>query len=164
MWCKTCNKIVYDKVCPTCGNVAQEDIPTEVFWCDHCNVPLIKEVVDVDKDSCPLCGGKTKYLCTDLRPVFPEERLLIELLIGTPFAWLGKAVWANNNRYYINGKVKVISNSEFANADVHEVIGQLAECKEKNNYDYFYSNIETFNKANSSRYTLLQANIKNPRK
>lgn len=36
MWCKTCNKIVYDKVCPTCGNVTQEDIPTEVYWCEYC--------------------------------------------------------------------------------------------------------------------------------
>ena len=45
MWCKTCNKIVYDKVCPTCGGIAQEDVPTEVFWCEHCNVPIIKEVL-----------------------------------------------------------------------------------------------------------------------
>ena len=42
-----------------------------------------------------------KYLSADLRPVFPEERLLLELLLGEkPFAYVEKSVWAANSRYY----------------------------------------------------------------
>ena len=124
MWCKTCNKIIYDDICPTCGGTAQEDIPTEIYWCEDCNVPIIKEVSDIDKNVCPLCGATTKYMCADLRPVFPEERLLIEILLGNPLEWINKSVWANNNRYYINGKVKAISNSVFAQADIEKIISQ----------------------------------------
>jgi phosphoadenosine phosphosulfate reductase len=156
MWCKTCNKIVYDKVCPTCGGIAQEDVPTEVFWCEHCNVPIIKEASDIDKDVCPLCGAKTKYMCADLRPVFPEERLLIEILLGNPLEWVNQSVWANNNRYYVNGKAKAISNNVFAHADIEKIISQLAEFKDKNNYSFFDANIEVFCKANKIRYDYIK--------
>ena len=144
MWCKTCNKIIYDDICPTCGGIAQEDIPTEVYWCEDCNVPIIKEVSDIDKDVCPLCGATTKYMCADLRPVFPEERLLIEILLGSPLEWVNQSVWANNNRYYVNGKVKSISNSVFAHADIDKIVSQLEEFKGKNSYSYFNANIEVF--------------------
>ena len=46
-----------------------------------------------------------KYLTTDIRPVFPEERLLMEVLLGKePNEYLEKSVWAINSRYYIDGK------------------------------------------------------------
>lgn len=156
MWCKTCNKIIYDDICPTCGGIAQEDIPTEVYWCEDCNVPIIKEVSDIDKDVCPLCGATTKYMCADLRPVFPEERLLIEILLGSPLEWVNQSVWANNNRYYVNGKVKSISNSVFAHADIDKIVSQLEEFKGKNSYSYFNANIEVFCKANKTRYAYIK--------
>ena len=34
----------------------------------QCNVPIYEE-------SCPLCGEKGKYIATDIRPVFPEEKI-----------------------------------------------------------------------------------------
>ena len=155
MWCKTCNKIVYDEICPSCGEYAQEDIPTEVYWCSHCNVPIIKEATDVDK-TCPLCGKEVSYLCADLRPVFPEERLLIEILLDKPLCWLDKSVWANNNRYYIDGKVKVISNTLFANADIEKIQSQLQQTRPQNNYEAFNQFIERFNKANYTRYCYIK--------
>lgn len=155
MWCKTCNKIVYDKICPSCGDSAQEDIPTEVYWCSHCNIPIIKEASDIDK-TCPLCGEEVKYLCSDLRPVFPEERLLIEVLLDKPLSWLDKSVWANNNRYYIDGKAKVISNAVFANADIEKIQNQLEQFRSRNNYEYFNEIIERFNKAIKAGIVILK--------
>ncbi|MEG0688593.1 MAG: phosphoadenosine phosphosulfate reductase, partial [Hungatella sp.] len=76
MWCKTCNIETNEKICPVCSTVTDEDIPVEIHWCSHCNIPVIKESNQVDKNVCPLCGEKLRYLATDLRPVFPEERLL----------------------------------------------------------------------------------------
>jgi phosphoadenosine phosphosulfate reductase len=55
------------------------EIPLEIFWCAHCRVPVIKYANALDKDICPACGGAISYLCADLRPVFPEERLLFDI-------------------------------------------------------------------------------------
>ena len=81
-----------------------EDIPYELYWCPHCKVPLIKAVNSVDKEYCPLCGNNTEYMAQDIRPVFPEERLLLEILLDKPLAFIEKNVWASNNRYYIDGE------------------------------------------------------------
>ena len=79
MWCKTCNREVSNEICEICGNKSQEDIPVQIQWCSHCKTPIIRALNDIDINVCPLCKGTTKYLTTDIRPVFPEERLLFEL-------------------------------------------------------------------------------------
>ena len=55
---------------------------TTLYWCKQCNVPIYEE-------SCPLCGEKGKYIATDIRPVFPEEKMLLAILLGH----------VNENRY-----------------------------------------------------------------
>ena len=80
MWCKTCNIETNATVCPICGETTVEDLPIEIRWCEHCKTPIINEQNQISKE-CPLCGGTTKYISTDLRPVFPEERLLLEVLL-----------------------------------------------------------------------------------
>ena len=105
MWCKSCNIETNDTVCPICGSITVEDIPTEVYWCKHCSTPIIQEETQADKGLCPICGRPTKYLTTDIRPVFPEERLLLEILLGKkPHEYSEASVWAADSRYYINGK------------------------------------------------------------
>ena len=93
MWCKNCNRETDEEVCSVCGIKTEEDIPYELHWCDECKVPLIKAINDADRDTCSLCGGKTSYLVADLRPVFPEERLLLEILSDKPLAYINKSVW-----------------------------------------------------------------------
>ena len=153
MWCKNCNKNTTEKICAQCGQPTLADIPLEIQWCDHCKVPIIKEINDKDKDACPLCGQKTKYLCKDIRPVFPEERLLIEILIGKPLAWLDKTVWCNNNRYYIDGKAKTISFSQYNNEEIiQKVIREIGKYSAQNNDINFYKSIVRFCDANKSRF------------
>ena len=82
----------------------ENETPLEVYWCENCKSPIIKCASDIDRNVCPMCKLTTSYLCADLRPVFPEERLLLEILQGKPLAYLNDSVWASNNRYYINGK------------------------------------------------------------
>ena len=106
MWCKKCNIETNEEICQVCGTKTVEDIPTEVFWCNSCKVPIIYEVNQSDKGICPCCGKKTKYLASDLRPVFPEERLLLEILLEvSPNSFIDKSVWASNSRYYVDEKV-----------------------------------------------------------
>lgn len=85
MWCKFCNIETNEETCPVCGKPTSEDIPIEIYWCDSCKVPVIKQTTDNHKEDCPCCGRKMKYLAKDIRPVFPEERLLMELLEAKNF-------------------------------------------------------------------------------
>ena len=151
MWCKHCEKESLNEICEMCGNATEIDIPIGAYWCYECNVPIIHKVTDRDKDICPLCGGKTKYLCSDLRPVFPEERLLYEILVGKPFAYKKCSVWANNNRYYIDGESKILSMSKYVKKDTDEIKKKLDELAEQNNYEEFDRYIELFIKANKLR-------------
>ena len=84
MWCKNCNAETELSKCPVCGTDTVDDIPYEVYWCSDCNIPIIKSANDNESNVCPICGHEIKYLTTDLRPVFPEERLLFEVLMGKP--------------------------------------------------------------------------------
>ena len=103
-----------------------EDIPIEIYWCVHCKTPIIQNVTQADKGICPSCGEK-KYLSADLRPVFPEERLLLELLLDKePNEFFKKSVWASNSRYYIDGKSIPISSKTFQFADTDSLINKIS--------------------------------------
>ena len=152
MWCKTCNIETNDTICPICGAVTVEDIPTEIYWCSHCQTPIIQEENQADKGICPLCGQPTKYMAKDLRPVFPEERLLIEILLNKkPHQHVEDSVWAADSRYYINGKAISLSSKLFQDADADSISQLLNPHKPNNSYVFFDRHIETFIKANSAR-------------
>lgn len=155
MWCKNCSRETDNELCETCGKTTQENIPLEVYWCEKCKVPVIKPVNALDKKICPLCGEKTRYMCTDLRPVFPEERLLIEILLDKPLAYKINTVWASKNRYYIDGKVKTITTSYY-NRPAKEISQLLDRYKGENDYVYFKKNIDKFVLANKYRLNYLK--------
>ena len=104
---------------------------------------------------CPECGGKLKYLTTDLRPVFPEERLLIEILFDEPMKFHQSSVWASTNRYYIDGKVVTLSSKIYKKYSSKYISDELEKYKDKNNYIYFNNNIEKFIKLNKERLNYL---------
>ena len=118
MWCKNCNLETNNVVCPVCGSKTVEDTPVEIYWCDSCEIPIINLINAADTGVCPNCGKKTHYLTSDLRPVFPEERLLLAILLGKePSFYMDRSVWAVGSRYYIDGKSVSISAKTFETAD-----------------------------------------------
>ena len=102
MWCENCQHETHLDVCELCGSKTEAVVPTDIFWCAECKTPIIRNRNDADKERCPLCNGKAKYLAADIRVVFPEERLLLELMLDKPLAYKECSVWANNSRYYID--------------------------------------------------------------
>lgn len=157
MWCKNCNIETNESYCPVCGSETVEDIPVEIYWCGHCKTPVIQLVNQADKGSCPLCGRKTKYMSSDLRPVFPEERLLLELLLNKkPNEYLNSSVWAANSRYYIDGKGVSLPSSLFQRADTDKLSEELQRYKGENSYEYFDANIKMFIAANRDRLSYLK--------
>lgn len=157
MWCKNCNIETNDAICPVCGEETIEDLPVEIYWCNHCKVPIIQTTNQADKGICPVCGEKTKYMSADLRPVFPEERLLIELLLGKkPHEFINKSIWAANSRYYIDGKSVALSSKLFQTANTDALGEELAKYQSGNSYDAFEQYISKFVEANKSRLHYLK--------
>lgn len=149
------------KICPKCKMPSQSDfcinpdckhktvLSSSIFWCHNCNVPTF------DKE-CPICGNEGDYVCTDARPVFPEEKLLISILWKLdPLALQKSSIWFGSNSYIIDGKKKKLSVSSINNISINE-IKEIKEIYDKNrkdiDYDYFYQNIDVFIQANKDRY------------
>ena len=151
MWCANCNKTSYSDVCEICGGKTQQDTPIELYWCDSCRVPIIREVSDDSPKVCPSCGKPIRYLAKDLRPVFPEERLLLEVIKGKPLAYLHSSVWASGSRYYIDGKTANLSIDTLKKINIEDVVEQLSKNKEKNDYSFFNENIKAFIECNHER-------------
>ncbi len=136
--------------CTKEGCNARPIVSTTIYWCEECNVPSFY-------DTCPVCHGSCKYLATDLRPVFPEEKLLVSLLFNydDPFELDDKSVWSLNGNYYIDGIKKNLSmrsvNSLPLN-EVQELKKRYDELIDKVDRTYFEQNIKKFIEVNQERY------------
>lgn len=143
--CKKCNVNTKTSICPVCGERAELEASI-VYWCDDCYIPLYDEV-------CPICGKKTRRIASDIRPVFPEERLLLEIILGEPYKYKEASVWnAAGNYYYADGKRIKFSVSQTKNIDAKRIQEQLAELRINNSYEYFDRMIQKFIMANQKRY------------
>lgn len=157
MWCRNCNIETNEKVCPICNSETVEDLPVEIYWCNKCGVPIIQEVNQADKGICPVCGERTKYLTTDLRPVFPEERLLLAVLLNKPLDYyMHEHVWAANSRYYINGKSMFVSNRVFQSAVTDYIADQIGKYRSAIDYTSFNEEIKSFVLANRTRLNYIK--------
>lgn len=89
--------------------------------------------------------------------MFPEERLLLELLLEKkPNEYAKKSVWASNSRYYIDGKPVALSASTFQTADTDSLAEKLSLFSSENSYEYFNEIIDRFVLANKDRLFLLK--------
>ena len=122
--CKNCDDLISESsTCPVCGKRA-DIYSTEVFYCDHCNIPIFEE-------KCPVCGVKGKKIGSDVRPVFAQERLLLEVLLEKPMEFAGKSVWSTlSNVYWIDGEKLKIDLAELRKKDPGYVIEKLKERNE----------------------------------
>lgn len=122
---------------------------TTLYWCDECNTPIF------DK-TCPICGKGGKYIATDIRPVFPEEKVLVAILLDRePLSLEESSVWHTGHAYVIDGKKVRLSIGKTNKKPLEEI----KIIKEKydsviNQIDYtlFDKLIETFVEANKNRY------------
>lgn len=143
-FCKNCNIKTEKSKCDICGS--RTEISSKLYWCNSCNIPIYTS-------RCPLCGQKGKYFATDVRPVFPEERLLIEAVLGEPMKYYGRSVWhSNSSGYFVDGEKIKFSIERLQDINVNIVQNIIQKFQEKNSYYYFNQNIELYIKANKIRY------------
>lgn len=157
MWCKNCNLEVSGERCSICGATTEEDIPAEIFWCDICDLPVITSLSFDNRNICPLCSRKMRHLATDIRPVFPEERLLLAALLDKPLGFfMNCSVWALNSRYYIDDKSINVSAKSFAEADADFIAAKISSANVEINYTRFDSDVVNFVRANRYRLATLK--------
>ena len=142
--CEKDNIETKTSICPVCGG-RTEIVKSEIYWCDKCNVPVYA-------DTCGKCHEKCRKLTSDIRPVFPEERLLIEIVLGEPLKFLKDSVWNSGNRYYVNGRRILFSAKMMQNMDPEDIRVQIEKHKDQNTYRYFDIYRERFIEANRERY------------
>lgn len=146
--CKDCNIITYVSKCKYCGKRTEIE-KSIIYWCSDCNIPVFDEV-------CPICGGKGKRIGSDLRPVFPEERLLLEIMLGCPLKYKNASVWnASGNIYYADGQKINFKAGQTKDLDADEIRRQLKIYREQNTYTAFNAIIEKFLQANRRRYDFI---------
>jgi phosphoadenosine phosphosulfate reductase len=83
--------------------VAKQEIRTQLnngnsqrlHWCRKCNVPLLTS-------TCYRCGAQGRGFVADVKPVFVEERHLLEEILGRE---LPDYLYASGNRVYYKGKL-----------------------------------------------------------
>lgn len=148
-YCENCKIEIETSECPHCGNRAVNK--TAVFWCDECNVPIINIESHVENHS-------IRYLSTDIRPVFPEERLLLEIILGEPFKFINSSCWnITGGTYIVDGKKIKITIKDLRKLNDSEIRKQYAELSIKNDEIYFNKYIDIFIKENSLRYKELSS-------
>ncbi|MBQ7798611.1 MAG: phosphoadenosine phosphosulfate reductase family protein [Clostridia bacterium] len=125
------------------------EVQTLVYWCKHCNTPIIR--TDEQDKKCPLCHKQIKKLTSDLRPVFPAEQALVELLTGESL--MDASVWKGRIAYYVNGKPLKVSTKTMQDADIEYLKRKLKGAKY--NYNNFNENIKKFVDANKEHLDII---------
>lgn len=150
--CKKCDIDVCQSECPVCGE--RTAIKSELFWCGVCNIPTYDS-------TCPICKSNCEYFTSDARPVFPEERLLLEIILNKPLAFVNDSVWnGSGNRYYVNGKKIPFSVSKCNSIDTENIREGINKYREYNSYDSFNKMIEKWVKANKTHYEYITTEAK----
>lgn len=118
-----------------------------LFWCETCGIPLYEPV-------CGCCGKTARPFVKDVRVVFPEEKILLEILLGLETGSLNESsVWnATGNVYYRDGKRMPLSIRGLQDHDTRKIREQYDERILQMDDRYFKQMIQRFVKGNTNRY------------
>ena len=143
--CKNCNIETDTSVCPNCKE-RTELKGSDIFWCDHCNVPIFEQ-------KCSVCGNETHRIGSDARLVFPEERLLLEIMLGCPLKYRDSSVWyVSGDHYVIDGKKIDFKSGQTRGMDADVIRGELERWHDENINNAFDDYINRFISCNKPRY------------
>lgn len=124
--CPNCDGLACDtSICPVCGNRTLL-VSHSVFWSEKYNSPILDLTYSDDKN--------IRRIASDLRPVFPQERLLIEVILGSPMKYAENSVWSSGgNAYFVDGKRIKISYTDFLKThSIEELRKTMNEFEEQN--------------------------------
>ncbi len=135
-----------ENFCPECNNRKFVKNVSDIYWCKSCNVPVYEK-------KCPVCGSSGKRVAADLRPVFPEERLLIEIIWGEAFCYRDSSVWNTSGNYYlIDGEQKRFSIAGLRELDIDAIRTAYFSYKKENDRNAFEKYAAQFVLCNRGRF------------
>lgn len=150
--CPKCRVPMNGEKCikPNCGCLTK--MSSTIYWCKKCNVPIYEKI-------CPVCGTEGDYVSTDIRPVFPEENMLISIILeNNPMSYQKESIWYGNGVYIINGHKTRLSVNKLNKLPLEE-IRKIKEMYNKFvvqiDYKFFDEIITKFVKANADRYNAI---------
>ena len=151
--CPKCNVPMVGDKCIKESCQSKTVVSTTIYWCDNCMVPIYEK-------TCSCCGDEGRYIARDMRPVFPEEKLLIALMQGkkNPLVYDDKSVWYGGNSYVVDGKrvrVSVTEANKWSLEKIKEIKTLYDEWIDKIDETYFNDNIAIFVEANKDRYNFI---------
>lgn len=151
--CQNCgmkNIDLYISECPKCKE--RTKLISRLYYCKNCKIPIYEE-------KCDLCGTKGTYLTIDVRPVFPEERQLLEVILEEPSKLSDSSIWAEakGNSYFINGKAVRINKKNLLKIDEEKIKNIRAKLKyiDERLVVNFEKEKEMFLKANKKHFDKL---------
>lgn len=156
---------MFERICPNCNVPMSGDrcvkkscgsrtvTSSTIYWCRECQIPVFER-------SCPICGNKGKYIATDVRPVFPEERLLLGVLLDKEELdyFVNRSVWYGGNAYIVNGekvKLSVSKINKWSLDIVKDVKARYDEMLKTIDESEFNKQISSFITANRERYNYI---------
>ena len=150
--CPKCRVPMNGEKCikPNCGCLTK--MSSTIYWCKKCNVPIYEKI-------CPVCGTEGNYISTDIRPVFPEENMLISIILeNNPMCYQKESIWYGNGVYIINGHKTRLSVNKLNKLPLEE-IRKIKEMYNKFavqiDYKFFDEIVDKFVKANADRYNAI---------
>ena len=152
-FCEKCKVLQEESICNICGNTTINN--TAIFWNKEKNIPIIATMDFLDDDN--FDSNVFKRISTDIRPVFPQERLLVELILGKPFKYLHSSCWSTaGGTYFIDGKKVKVAIKDLKNIDDKKIRDQFVQFSEENNDESFKKYINLFIRENSLRFNDLR--------
>lgn len=144
-----------------------------IYWCDEHQIPLFNNYCELCEKEKKDQFAKIKYIGTDIRPVFPEEQILLGVITHPEDIeyFLDKSVWHNGNSYIVNGE-KVRISIEKLNKQSLEIICEYKKQIERYitsvfdgeeafqsniSYDFFKQIVNRFVEANSTRFHMIES-------
>ena len=159
--CPIHNVPVEGEKCSKDGCDARPIISTTLYWCTECRVPVFGEKDERIKNKkinrCPVCGNECEYISTDLRPVIPEEKLLLAILFEEEdlHVFDEVSVWNSNSGYYFDGIKRELSIKQINSmplSEIHEIKKKYDLNVEDINRSGFDDMVQRFIASNANRY------------
>lgn len=129
---------------------------SRLYWCKQCNIPLYDKV-------CGCCKQKGVAFAKDCRIVFPEEKLLLELILGKkPGSFRNISIWnGSGNIYYANKERIPLTISTLKSLDTKKIRKKYQEFESEIDTGYFDAMIERFIVANRQRFLQIEEDATN---
>ena len=133
--------------CPICRSRKHLVVDSMLYWCNDCKVPLYEQ-------KCSCCGKRGRKFVKDCRIVFPEEKILLEILLGKKKGEFDDvSIWnGSGNIYYADGKNMKIKIRGLINQDTDKIREKFDERIKTLNTEFFDGMVQRFITANKNRF------------